>query len=224
MTIEDIKDFEFRADTAAAVCISQQDTLRAVSWKEAQKQYYDLLLDRIGGQSRNCRTIVELGAGYGYNLWLLSKLLLRHSLLGGEYCSNAVDLASHLYPPTVAKIVPFNFYDHDTYCLLDRAESPVLVFTCHAMEQLPSARSVLDSLFAYRDKIGAVLHFEPLYESHGANLLGLMRRRYTEINDYNRDLLDVLRQRSYVRIVKIEENILGLNPLNPTSILHWEFV
>jgi hypothetical protein len=51
----------------------------------------------------------------------------------------------------------------------------------------------------------------------------LMRRRYAELNDYNRDLLSQLQRRSYIRILSIQTNVIGLNPLNPTSVIEWEF-
>jgi hypothetical protein len=51
-----------------------------------------------------------------------------------------------------------------------------------------------------------------------------MRRRYVEANDYNRDLLSALQARSFVRIVETRDDVVGLNPFNPTSVIHWQFV
>ena len=52
-----------------------------------------------------------------------------------------------------------------------------------------------------------------------------MRQRYIEMNDYNRDLLGALQCRGeHIRIVHSEANVLGLNPLNPISVIRWEFV
>ena len=63
----------------------------------------------------------------------------------------------------------------------------------------------------------------PVSEAPEASL-GLMCRRHAEINDYNHDLLSVLRSRTDIRIVRLDVDTLGLNPLNPTSVLHWEFI
>lgn len=54
--------------------------------------------------------------------------------------------------------------------------------------------------------------------------MGLMRRRYAQVNDYNRDLASqVLGLKA--RIVRQEVNVLGLgiNPFNPVFLLQWEF-
>ena len=112
------------------------------------------------------------------------------------------------------------------YKILADVQGKVTVFTAFAIEQLPVAASFFDTIWRYRDKINAVFHFEPVYELFGENtLLGLMRRRYVEVNDYNRDLFSQLQQRSEkIRIVRNEANVLGINPLNPLSVLHWEFV
>ena len=144
--------------------------------------------------------------------------------LGAEYSKNAVQLASKLYQhdPKVT-VLPFNFYDDQSYRFLEGVNPPIVVLTVHAIEQLQLVPPVLDTLLRYRENIQAVFHFEPVYELHDETLLGLMRHRYTELNDYNRDLLSQLQRRSYIRILSIQTNMFGLNPLNPTSIIEWKF-
>jgi hypothetical protein len=130
-------------------------------------------------------------------------------LLGGEYSKNAIQLASRLYQnnPWI-EVGYFNFYDQSTYEVLEMADPPIVVFTAHAIKQLPRSTVVFDNLFRYREKIQAVFHFEPLYQLQDETLLGLMRRRYAEMNDYNRDLLFELQSRSYVRIMRLQANVL----------------
>ena len=42
-----------------------------------------------------------------------------------------------------------------------------------------------------------MIHIEPCYEHcEGKTLLGLMRRRYIQVNDYNTNLVTVLREQS----------------------------
>jgi hypothetical protein len=130
-------------------------------------------------------------------------------LLWGEYARNACELALRLWRHTPnIEVGYFNFYDPLTYDVLERFEPPIVVFTAHAIEQLPRSTMVFDSLFRYRKKIQVVFHFEPLYQVYDETLLGLMRRRYVEVNDYNRDRLSELQSRPYIRIVHLQPDVL----------------
>jgi hypothetical protein len=64
---------------------------------------------------------------------------------------------------------------------------------------------------------------EPSYEFYDDSLLGLMRRRYIELNDYNRDLFSVLQGREDVRILRLEREVVGWNPFNALTLVHWTF-
>ncbi len=71
-----------------------------------------------------------------------------------------------------------------------------------------------------------MFHFEPCQEEQEpANLLAALRQSYLQTNDYNRNLLSLLRSFEAERKIKIlvhQPNIFGLNPLNPTSLVVWE--
>jgi hypothetical protein len=56
---------------------------------------------------------------------------------------------------------------------------------------------------------------------YGDSLLGLMRRGYAELNDYNRNLLSTLGARTDIRLEVVGQNVLGLNPLHPISVARW---
>ena len=68
-----------------------------------------------------------------------------------------------------------------------------VVYTSHSIEQIPT----LDDSFVHgliRRAPRLVVHFEPCYDDQDdKTLIGLMRRRYIELNDYNRNLLGLLR-------------------------------
>src|SRR5262249_49790246 len=116
----------------------------------------------------------------------------------------------------------FDYYDTD-YSLLARAPGPVFLYTRHSIEQLPSAKPFIEALSRYADKIVGVVHFEPVYEVHGDNLIGRLRRAYADSVDYNRDLLELLSSRSDIAVHNVEPNMFGINPLNPTTYIHWSF-
>lgn len=225
ITPEEVKQFEFGLNLAGKECVSLGNNLYEVCLSEARATYYRLLVDTVRDEVEKCETVIELGCGYGYNLWMLRQHFPTKTFFGGgEYSENAVHLASLLYQhdPKI-KVWRFNFYDDQSYKILERVSPPIVVLTVHAIEQLQSSSPVLDALLRHRESIQTVFHFEPVYQLHDETLLGLMRRRYTELNGYNTDLLLELQQRSYIRIIISQAEVLGLNPLNPTSVIQWEF-
>lgn len=225
ITPDAVRRYQMDQDLKDTVCVSCKNELTLMTLGEARSLFYRLIIDTMRPEIEKSASVIELGCGFGYNLWVLSQHFRDKILLGGEYSTNAIRLASGLfnnYP--LIKVLPFNFYDKFHEILAD-VQGPATVFTAFAIEQLPVAASFLDTLWQYRDKINAVFHFEPVYELFDeTTLLGLMRRRYVEVNDYNRDLLGQLKKRpEKIRIVRNEANVLGVNPLNPISAIHWEF-
>jgi len=223
ITYDDIKQFELGIDPASKLCISCDDELYIVPLGDANTRYYQLILDTVSAEVNKCKTVVELGCGYGYNLWMLKQHFPIKTFIGGEYSNNAVQLASRLNKYDTISVLHFNFYDENSYTFLEKLAPPIVVLTAHAIEQLPSSVSMLDAISRYREIIQTVFHFEPVFQLHDQTLLGLMRQRYARINDYNGDLLFELKKRSYIRILNIQANVVGLNPLNPTSVIQWEF-
>jgi len=223
VTPEEVKDFEFKT-VADPICTSIGNEFYLMPLESARSAFYELLINTIGNDIEEETTVVELGCGYGYNLYLLQKHFKKTMFIGGEYSPNAVLLASKLFSEyPLIDVLEFNFYDVP-YKILQDITSPIIVFTSHAIEQLPESSIFLDRLYPYREKIKAVFHFEPAYDLYDMSLIGLMRRRYSQANDYNRDLLRNLRARSYIRICNIQANVLGLNPFNPTSIIKWVYI
>ena len=224
ITPEEVKQFEFGLNLARKECVSLGNNLYEVCLSEAKAEYYELLLDTVCGEVGKCQTVVELGCGYGYNLWMLKQHFPTKAFVGGEYSKNAVELGCRLFQhDSKIRVLQFNFFDDQSYKFLERVNPPIVVLTVHAIEQLQSSSPVLDALLRYRESIQTVFHFEPVYHLHDETLLGLMRRRYAELNDYNTDLLPELQQRSYIRIIISQAEVFGLNPLNPTSVIQWEF-
>jgi len=224
VTPEDIKCYEFGLASDAQICVSIGNELYKMSLQEARNLYYKLLLKEMQDEVIKCKTVVELGTGYGFNLWMMQRYFPNCRFWGGEYSINAIKIASYLYHDNPGiKVEFFNFYDEQTYKALKSLEPPLLLFTSHAIEQLPSSSVFFGFISKYREHIKVVLHFEPLYEVHDGTLLGLMRRRYTEVNDYCRDLLSSVESQDYIRVVDLRKNVLGLNPLNPTSVIRWVF-
>ena len=44
-----------------------------------------------------------------------------------------------------------------------------------------------------------------------------------ELNDYNRNLIYVLKERKNIEILELEIDLFGLVPLNTTNLIVWKF-
>jgi SAM-dependent methyltransferase len=220
-TREDLRTFEFGPDDET-ICISRSGHLFSCTRAHARALYVDLLAETMGSAISASGAVVELGCGYGYNLGRLAERFPGPVYRGGDYSAKAVEIAGALYRDRDDVAVErFDFYE-TPYSLLDGLPEPLTVFTAHSLEQVPHAGTVLDALVALGGRIGWVFHFEPLHDLGDDSLLGLMRRRYDELNDYNRDLAQQLRGRDDVCVHRLEADALGLNPLHPVGIAHWE--
>jgi SAM-dependent methyltransferase len=220
-TPEDVRAFEFGGDEET-ICVSHNGRLFSCTVAQARGLYVDLLAETMASAISTSGSVVELGCGYGYNLGTLAERFPGREYRGGDYSANAVEIARVLYGDRHDVAVErFDFYE-TPYTLLEGLPEPVTVFTSHSLEQVPRAGPVLDAIVSAGSRIGSVFHFEPLHDESDDSLLGLMRRRYDELNDYNRDLARELRARSDVRVHRLESDGLGLNPLHPMGIARWE--
>ena len=174
--------------------------------------YHSLISNVI--KKYNPERICELGCGYGYNLSYLKNFCLE--VYGGEYSENAVTIA-HLLGLDIKK---FNYYNFNEYSLIrDRS----LILTSHSLEQLPIAQCFIEGMYANRHKIDLIVNFMPICLNERQSLIGILRNRYIEINDYNRDLIALLKSRNDIEILEFKPDAIGVNPLNPSNILVWKF-
>jgi hypothetical protein len=225
VTPEEVRCLEMGGDATRKICVSLGNELYEQTLEESRNHYDSLLAETLAPELQGARTVVELGAGYGYNLWSLRKKFGHLRYVGGELSGNAVAVAQRLYRAEEGMTVrPFNFYDPNSYSLVSDAEPPVVLFSSYAVEQLTESVPFLDGLRSCRRTLKSVVLFESLYESEGHTLLSLLRRRYTEINDYNRDLQTELARRPEIAVTSCRKNVYGQNPLHPISILQLRFV
>lgn len=200
----------FAADHVIPVAFGEE--LVEMPWQIARNLQHSLVTKVI--RDFNPARICELGCGYGLNFPVL--LDITAEVYGGEYSQNAVTIAQRLG----LDIHLFDYYKPDSYDLIrDRT----LIFTSHSVEQLPSAQVLLDNLSRHRDKIDKVVHFEPTFLAERNTLVGCLRNRYIEINDYNRDLVTLLKARTDIEILSFQPDLIGLNPLNSTCVIVWQF-
>jgi SAM-dependent methyltransferase len=221
--IWDVKWFE-RGGKRGKLCVSFDQNLFETNVVSAYVLREKKFLEKMAPLMRQCDAVVELGAGYGYNLALLQKKYPRHLYAGGELSPKAVSLGKRLLAKKEIAMHPFNFYDD--YAIFDSIDARrILVLTYHASEMLPHARTFLKSLAAYKERIVAVAQFEPIYElCAGEQLLDLLRRKYIQANRYNTDLLTALRAHPDVEVRRTHYDVFGTNPLFPESFIEWRFL
>lgn len=222
LTVEQLKRLEL-GDPEAPVAMVIGERLYVAPLAEALRRTTEVLVDRVGRVVPGAASITDLGCGFGYQLAHLADTFPELALHGGEFAPNGVELARRLHGPA-GRIAVERFDFASGVCApLLHAPAPSVVLLSFVLHQLPSAAVAVETLAAHRDRIGCVLSYDVDGSVQDAGLLGLMRRRYKEVNDYSWDLLEVLGRRDDVVVDVVEPNIIGPNPLLPATLVVWRF-
>ena len=212
-TIEEYKAKEFEQaglhPVNGEMCISFNDLLLKTNVSNARCLYYNIIKSTIAkyGSENNC----ELGCGYGYNLSYLPG-----KCYGGEYSKNAVKIAQKLN----YDVIDFNYYNESDYNFIKPGST---VFTAHSVEQIPDATVIINNLSKQKNKINYVVHFEPTIVKERSSLFGMLRNKYIQLNDYNRNLIEVLKSKNDIEIVELKTDLFGLSPLDSSNLIVWKF-
>jgi len=216
--------FSKSEQSTKSICVSE-DTELYVAPVLAAQEYNDMkVINTLRKVLNGGETVVELGCGYGYNLHVLNQEFPECEFFGGEFSENAVEIASNLFSDDDnITVEQFNYYNKE-WTLFDRDTNNLVVFTRLSIEQLPQCGPAIERLMqAAGAELEDAIHLEPIYEMHDTeSLLQLLRKKYAEINDYNRDLLTVLKNQSDISIQATEYDVFGFNGLNPMSLIHWQ--
>lgn len=222
-TLSVLEQWVIEADTPGLCSVGERFELLLP--RQALTRHYEVIA-RVLQRMLPASAIVELGAGYGgVVLKLAGDLRFRGvALIAAEYTNSGVALLKML---AAAAEVDLQI----GHC--DLRADPVsdlvipegaIIFTSMAAHYIPQ----LDQRFVLalsRPRPKVVVHFEPCYEHcDPRTLTGAMRRRYIEVNDYNRNLVSLLREHSTsgtIRIVEESPAVIGVNPLLPISVVAW---
>jgi hypothetical protein len=181
------------------------------------------LADALAGLAEPGNTVVELGAGTGAVTLRLAQdpRLAACRFVAGDFSPSSVRLMDYLAERCGVALHTGVFDFHAPQSGLDIAPHSVL-FTSWSIAYVQG----MDVDFWLRLRalrLRALLLAEPIYQHYREDtMLGLLRRRYYEINDYNRAILPTLEQavtQGVWRIDAVQENVFGVNPLCPVSLL-----
>jgi hypothetical protein len=200
-----MSDEEFLTDTAKTVM-----------------EHYDRLLVKTI-EKYDASVIVELGCGLGDKLLKLARTLKSSVVYGGEFTISGVSCAK-LLAKRYGTRAEFGHFDYNDPLTLASVPEHAFVYSSHSIEQIPHlSGTFVEGLIQRKPK--CVVHFEPCYEDQDdSSLTGLLRRKYTELNDYNRNLVGLLKsyeQKGQIKITEHRPNVFSDTPFNPTSVIIW---
>jgi hypothetical protein len=171
--------------------------------------------------------VVELGAGYGPIIIKLAKNIRKrgNKIYALEFTKsgrNLLKLLSHNEKLNI-EIGECDFTRKNISSLLIPADS--IIFTSSSAYIVPKlTNNFVNKIVKMKPK--TVIHIEPIYEhARTSNLFALMRKKYIELNDYNRNLLTILKKQEKKGIISIIEErplFFGSNPLFCCSIVVWK--
>jgi hypothetical protein len=177
--------------------------------------------------------VIELGAGWGRNLFLLhlsGRIPAKTALYALEFAETARlagTLVANAVPAVPFKALPFDYHAPD-YSSIPASDAPTVVASIHSAEQIPMmSRDVFMKLIARRPNLTGI-HLEPVSFQIPADRRGFRTAQtsaaYAEQHDYNRNLWTLLTTLESDGVLKIEDvvtDVLGLNPKNPATLIRW---
>lgn len=170
--------------------------------------------------------LVELGAGYGHKILSLGSRpsFSDTTLIAGELTASGRSLMQLMANSSGMGLRIIQADLASRTISSEALPADAVIFTSYAAHYVAEyTQEMLLALAQFRPR--AIVHFEPIYDHcRGGSLLGLMRRRYIEVNGYNRNLLPTIRSLAADGRLEILEEIpavFGLNPLLPFSVIAW---
>ncbi len=189
-----------------------------------------MILEACGADTT---ALVELGAGWGRNLflaWLSGLVPPRARLYALEYAATArmaAELLSKLEAGLDFTPLAYDYHAPD-YGDLPRGSEHTVLVTVHSIEQIPELkREVFTALLDQLPNVTGV-HLEPVgWQLPPGPLAGrapCSSPAYAEAHDYNRNfwsLLTALEAEGLIEIDDVQADIIGLNPKNPSTLIRW---
>ena len=204
------------------------------------------ITDLVAGHcSDGTKRIIELGSGWGTNLFYLwlggaprstAYVAMEYTEAGRE----VTQMLAGTEPGLALTIRPFDYHRPDLSEF--RSAEKTVVFTSYSIEQITHLSEALFEELLAIPGLDRVIHVEPvswqlLAESAISPLIGWLSyvvpprlsleidvRRRCRAAGYNKDLVSKLRsleRAGRIRIERVEKNYVGPNPINPGTAIVW---
>ncbi|NEX59657.1 class I SAM-dependent methyltransferase [Noviherbaspirillum galbum] len=214
--------------SAKPIAVSAGDGLFLAPPLVVRQALATLIGDRLAQECDGAAGIAELGAGTGG----LVARMARDPRFGGmrfyagDFSPSSVRIIDYLARRERLDIASGLFDFNDVSASPLAIPENAVLFSSFAIAYAQALDYRFWEALALR-RPASMLLFEPIVEHYRPDsLLGLMRKRYYEFNDYSRRILGSLQEaeeRGLLRIEAVEENLLGVNPLCPVSMIRARF-
>lgn len=221
LSLDEIELSQF--DGKEEIAISMDSQLYVANPVEARKALATAIADEISQHYDPGSTIAELGAGTGAIIVRIAKdsRFAGCEFAAGDFSPSSIKVIDYLAQIEGVPIRTGLFDFHSDAIELSLPAGCTLLFSFAIAYIQGTDKTFWTRLAAIHPK--AVVIAEPIYQFYRENsLLGLMRRRYYEANDYSRSILPSIEEaerEGLLAITGIEENVIGINPLCPISLI-----
>ena len=220
--INEVNEYWYRG--LDSTLMFERDKFDLVPVSRANTKYLDLVYNTINKYSP-LSSVLELGAGFGNIIINIAKKLDDNiGIYAAEYTHNGRRLINNIANNDNIDIAvgSCDFITGEINGISVPADSCII--TSYASQYVPILDDkFIDSILKLRPKV--VIQFEPVYEHcDDGSLFGLLRKRYIEINDYNTNLLTLLKneeKKGTIYIIKERAIVFAVNPLLAISVVIW---
>ena len=205
----------------------KEDNLYLADSSEINKNYFEIIRITLEEYIEESNCLIELGAGYGSIILRLAKSdkFKNKEFIAGEYTEEGQNCLK-----IIAKEIDCRI--QIGYCDLTKLDlksfnvppDSIIITNWALAYQKGISRKTIEEIIKIKPKL--IINFEPIYENwNEKNLLHYFWRRYAEINDYNKKILEALltyQKEGIVKIINNRKNVIGDQPLAPISIITWK--
>ncbi|QKF62265.1 hypothetical protein CMCT_0091 [Campylobacter mucosalis] len=192
--------------------------------------FSDFLIDVFDG-SGGYDCIVELGCGYGRNLFHIFYNGGARDVpyFGGEFTQSGVGIAQDLAKATPgmdATFFHFNHLEPNVDIIKEHGFKRAFVFTCHTIEQVKAISDDWFGVVASMAKHVRCVHLEPYgFQAKHIGDVSLKHQNFMIQNGWNLNFFDTLKNAVANKQIVLDDTILEIgcstDPYNPGSIACW---
>jgi SAM-dependent methyltransferase len=180
-----------------------------------------------------CQSVVEIGAGYGRLLIPLADALKKErplKVIGTDFTSASGKILNNLsknleynIKTTTMDISGKSNYQ-DNLSIVNCSKP--LVFSCQTVMYVPFLdNDFIELMRTWPD--GVFCNIEPIYKKEPKKNLEKLQSKYIEVNDYNKNLLELLKdysQKGLIEIIYSSSNNVSENAFLPLQTIVWRFI